>query len=437
MLFQGFSNNLNAPGVRFQGHVGSASPAVPSFTLEGFKWDGGTGRVAVTSNEIALGVYAGEYTTGTKLMSIHPAGTVIGTASTPARTLHVTGEMRVTDLTTDTPTRIVGADADGDFGESALGSGVTIDAGTLNVASIYTANASLTGNREVNLGGSSLRFRSAVDSSLLSLNPATLSLGVGLPPDSLADSKMLKIKEYRIVIVDSLGEFTRFSITPRVSTEIITISPTNGNTLKIGTGVAAANSIGFKLANSTMGFDVQSNVAQSNYAYNFKSFQSSASSGGAGTGSVHIDHDVTLGASNDAETSGVLITGDFDNSAGGSATYTGLRIDNNIVAGASAYTAINATSGNVIFGGTGATKLHTGTTAQRPDTPVQGMVRVNTDNDTVEGYDGTKWQAFTTKAYTPTSTADTYGSEGDTAFDDDYIYIKTSAGWKRSALSTF
>jgi hypothetical protein len=40
-------------------------------------------------------------------------------------------------------------------------------------------------------------------------------------------------------------------------------------------------------------------------------------------------------------------------------------------------------------------------------------------------------------SYTPTATADANGAQGDVAWDDDYIYIKTSAGWKRSALSTF
>jgi len=37
----------------------------------------------------------------------------------------------------------------------------------------------------------------------------------------------------------------------------------------------------------------------------------------------------------------------------------------------------------------------------------------------------------------PSSTADSIGNAGDIRYDDDYIYIKTSAGWKRSALSTF
>lgn len=41
------------------------------------------------------------------------------------------------------------------------------------------------------------------------------------------------------------------------------------------------------------------------------------------------------------------------------------------------------------------------------------------------------------QSYTPTSTADSNGQTGQVAWDDSYIYIKTSAGWKRAALSTF
>ena len=48
-----------------------------------------------------------------------------------ARTLHVTGEARITDLATDTPTRIVGADADGDLGAITVGSGLSLSGGTL------------------------------------------------------------------------------------------------------------------------------------------------------------------------------------------------------------------------------------------------------------------------------------------------------------------
>jgi len=39
--------------------------------------------------------------------------------------------------------------------------------------------------------------------------------------------------------------------------------------------------------------------------------------------------------------------------------------------------------------------------------------------------------------YTPTSSADVNGQVGDFAHDANYIYVKTSGGWKRAALSTF
>jgi hypothetical protein len=38
---------------------------------------------------------------------------------------------------------------------------------------------------------------------------------------------------------------------------------------------------------------------------------------------------------------------------------------------------------------------------------------------------------------TPTGTADTQGVVGQITWDDDWVYVKTSVGWKRSALSTF
>jgi hypothetical protein len=38
-------------------------------------------------------------------------------------------------------------------------------------------------------------------------------------------------------------------------------------------------------------------------------------------------------------------------------------------------------------------------------------------------------------SYTPTGSADANGNIGDVAWDANYVYIKTAAGWKRSALS--
>lgn len=40
-------------------------------------------------------------------------------------------------------------------------------------------------------------------------------------------------------------------------------------------------------------------------------------------------------------------------------------------------------------------------------------------------------------SYTPTGTADTNGNNGDFAWDNNFIYIKTSVGWKRTAISIF
>lgn len=39
--------------------------------------------------------------------------------------------------------------------------------------------------------------------------------------------------------------------------------------------------------------------------------------------------------------------------------------------------------------------------------------------------------------YTPTDSTDTYGQTGDEAYDNDYLYLKTAAGWARAALTAF
>ena len=39
--------------------------------------------------------------------------------------------------------------------------------------------------------------------------------------------------------------------------------------------------------------------------------------------------------------------------------------------------------------------------------------------------------------YTPTSSNDTYGNIGNITTDDDYLYIKTNNGWKRTSLQSF
>jgi hypothetical protein len=49
------------------------------------------------------------------------------------------------------------------------------------------------------------------------------------------------------------------------------------------------------------------------------------------------------------------------------------------------------------------------------------------------GYDQVRMRT----SYTPTSTADAHGNVGDIAWDADYVYVKTAAGWKRAALGAW
>jgi hypothetical protein len=50
-----------------------------------------------------------------------------------------------------------------------------------------------------------------------------------------------------------------------------------------------------------------------------------------------------------------------------------------------------AASGTVTFTGTGAAKMPSGTTAQQPGTPVNGMIRYNTTSNVLEGYINGAW----------------------------------------------
>ena len=84
-------------------------------------------------------------------------------------------------------------------------------------------------------------------------------------------------------------------------------------------------------------------------------------------------------------TSAVAITG---------GTITGVTINNSTIGATTpstgAFTTISAT-GDGTFSGTGQVKLPVGTTAQRSGTPVDGMLRYNSDLDSFEGYVDGAW----------------------------------------------
>ena len=114
---------------------------------------------ANTSNSVFLGSGAGYSETGSNRLYIENSSgstpliggdfstNVVGintTFANMARTLTVTGEMRVTDLTTDTPTGIVGHDAQGDFGAISVGSGLNLTSGTLTANDVSNNNEQIT-----------------------------------------------------------------------------------------------------------------------------------------------------------------------------------------------------------------------------------------------------------------------------------------------------
>lgn len=56
---------------------------------------------------------------------------------------------------------------------------------------------------------------------------------------------------------------------------------------------------------------------------------------------------------------------------------------------------INPASGVFRVDGTGSVRIPTGTTGERPGTPLAGMMRYNTDDSVFEGYDGSNWVTLT------------------------------------------
>jgi hypothetical protein len=72
--------------------------------------------------------FTGASGTGTTIAAASKAGIK---TNAPNRDLEVAGEVRITDLTTDAPTRLVGADADGDLGQVTLGAGLSLASSSL------------------------------------------------------------------------------------------------------------------------------------------------------------------------------------------------------------------------------------------------------------------------------------------------------------------
>lgn len=154
------------------------------------------------------------------------------------------------------------------------------------------------------------------------------------------------------------------------------------------------------------------------------------------------DINITTGASSNKQSGSINITtgaannysGDVNISTGTATQDGGGNI--NVVAGNGEESnggSVNITSGstNANFGFAGNVIITTGTNNQ---TATAGNILLTAG---VFGEPSTLGFVAITRQYTPAETADINGVEGSICWDENYIYIKTPSGWKRSELFTF
>jgi len=109
----------------------------------------------------ASGTADGLLTMVTRAILASDGSLALAKTTAPVRTLDVTGEARITDLTTDAPTRIVGADSDGDLAAITVSTGLLISGGNLIATGASTwLKTELEASRDVDItGGASTDFR--------------------------------------------------------------------------------------------------------------------------------------------------------------------------------------------------------------------------------------------------------------------------------------
>lgn len=69
--------------------------------------------------------------------------------------------------------------------------------------------------------------------------------------------------------------------------------------------------------------------------------------------------------------------------------------------------------------------------------PSIGSVWTCIDGEGMGVWSGMTGDRIIFPVYTPSSTADSFGNQGNITRDENYIYVKTESGWKRASLSTF
>lgn len=144
MLMQGFSNNLNTPGLRIQGYIGSATPTISPLIMESFMSDGAGGRIKVGNSNTAFQVFNGAYNTGgaTNLITILGNGNTGFGTTTPAQRIDLQGNMQFNGLTFSSPNTdfvISGSGGNGQFRFLPFGNDIYLE-NNFNGGNIYFRN---------------------------------------------------------------------------------------------------------------------------------------------------------------------------------------------------------------------------------------------------------------------------------------------------------
>jgi len=290
----------------------------------------------------------------------------------PQRDMHIQGEARISDLTTDTPTRLIGADADGDLG----------DAGSV-------------GSTQIPYGGGNYLTSEAA----LSYTEATNTLTLGVAPDhgTLAFGDTSNTQAYIIVngqrFLHTRGENQLSNSSWFLGYQAGNAAPALGNTntfrqnmgigYRAGAALVAGNEYNTFIGNSSgavytgtgdfntaMGakaFSAVSNNSGSNTAVGYEALGNTSSPGPENTafGNAALRGASITGGYNTAVGSGALgasglTSGEYNVAAGrlaGGGMTTGSR---NVVVGTYFDAGLSTGGNNVIIGYNGASGNRTG-----------------------------------------------------------------------------
>lgn len=138
-LGSGVSYNQSTPGGALRLRPVSGASSYINFVENGVAFRGSMG-FANGSADFTMRMGASTFSDGTERFRFTGAGRLGIASNNPQRALHVEGEARISDLTTDPPVKMVGADADGDLGGITPGPGTSIVAGVLTLADTSATN---------------------------------------------------------------------------------------------------------------------------------------------------------------------------------------------------------------------------------------------------------------------------------------------------------